>query len=70
MGEDLALLFEKQLERLDELFPGTEVLNNLQTCRALGISDKTLKKHYGDRRNNKVGGYSKIFVAKTLVNGR
>ena len=61
-------VFQEQLRRLDEMFPGIEILNNKQTCRAVNTTDKTLKKHYSKLRNNRLGGYTKVLVAKMIMN--
>lgn len=59
--------FQENLRRLDEQFPDVQVLNNKQTYGFLGIADKTLKKHFGKYRNNKLGGYPKTTIAKMMI---
>ena len=51
------------LERLDEAYPGKEVLTKTETAAWLGISTKTLKKRY----NLPPGFNSKVQVAKAVA---
>lgn len=59
--------FNENLRRLDEAFPGLQVLNNKQTYGFLGINDRTLKKYFGRYRNNELGGYPKTTIARMMI---
>ena len=60
-------IFQEQLRRLDEMFPGIEILNNKQTCRAVNTTDKTLKKYYSKLNADKFASSLDAAGIKTVI---
>lgn len=65
--ELLQMKFNAVMDELNKSFPNQAFLNNQQTCKFLGTTDKTLKKYYGKYRNDKLGGYPKTTVAEIYI---
>ena len=65
--ELLQMKFNAAMAELNNQFPNQTFLNNQQTYKFLGVTDKTLKKYYGKYRNNKLGGYPKTTVAEIYI---
>lgn len=65
--ELLQMKFNAVMDELNKSFPNQAFLNNQQTCKFLGTTDKTLKKYYSKFRNDKLGGYPKTTVAEIYI---
>ena len=59
--------FRETLDRLDELFPGREVIKRRELAEFLGVSNSTIVRHFKNEYNQRLQGYPKVIIAKALV---
>lgn len=59
--------FREQLERLDAAFPGREIIRRTELAQFLGISYDTVKRQFKTEYNQRMKGYTKVTVARALV---
>ena len=59
--------FRETLDRLDELFPGREVIKRRELAEFLGVSNSTIVRHFKNEYNQRLQGYPKVVIARALV---
>lgn len=59
--------FRDALDRLDARFPDTEVIKRTELAEFLGISKSTLIRRFKKEYNERLKGYSKVVIARALV---
>ncbi|MGN0488073.1 MAG: hypothetical protein ACI4HO_02290 [Ruminococcus sp.] len=59
-------LFRANLDRLDERFPGQEVLKYADIANYLGRTTRFAQKHFGKFYNSNLAGISKTVLAREL----
>lgn len=59
--------FREQLDRLDAAFPGREIIRRTELAQFLGISYDTVKRQFKAEYNQRMKGYTKVTVARALV---
>lgn len=59
--------YRETLDRLNEMFPGKEVLSRKELCAFLGRSPRFVYDHWRQHYNKQFGGYSKTKIASELV---
>ena len=59
--------FRETLDRLDEHFPGKEVIKRTELAEFLGVSKCTIIRRFQNEYNRRLQGYPKVIIAKALV---
>lgn len=59
--------FRETLDRLDERFPGKEVIKRTELAEFLGVSKCTIFRRFQKEYNRRLQGYPKVIIAKALV---
>ena len=59
--------FRETLDRLDESFPGREVIKRKELAEFLGVSNSTIVRHFKNEYNQRLQGYPKVVIARALV---
>lgn len=59
--------YRETLDRLDEMYPDKEVLNQEELAKFLGVSTRFLRNHWKQHRNKLLGGYAKTKIAAVLA---
>ena len=59
-------LYRENLDRLDERFPGRDVLKYADIAEVTGRSVRFVQKHFKKHYNTELAGVSKIVVARIL----
>ena len=59
--------FRETLDRLDESFPGREIIKRSELAEFLGVSKCTIIRRFKNEYNQRLQGYPKVIIAKALV---
>lgn len=59
--------FRETLDRLDNRFPGKEIIKRAELSEFLGVSQDTVIRHFSAEYNKRAGGYPKVRIARALM---
>lgn len=59
--------YREILDRLDEAFPGRELIQQKELAKFLGVDVRTVKRHYSECKIKQHSGYCKTKIARALA---